>query len=370
MNKKLLDKYGIEKLGLHNGKEKMCLCGTTMDIGEKECPGCGTKLPKSKCINIARNTAIAKRFEDIIDGSKITLNYYHLLSSSFDLYETKMLDVVIDKENSTITVSDPKIFKSLSGKDEIVNFFEKYLPGFMDYVNSGLRLFEYEYAVSNFCSLSSAQLSNYLNVFLNYNALTKYLLGYKVFYYGNKVNLAKYFPSINFNDPEDAKKTNIDFNLLAAWDIKNEKYIETIIDISNTATKEQLEQLDEIITDMQKETKKDWRLEYNDIVEAFGLLFNKDISLNDFLRIKNNSHDNCFCRFNEFKKNYKKCNGNVIDWSQIDGLNRKTLGTVKFKAGLLKGKALSKADINDIYTILEKDPMKALQEMKARVKRH
>lgn len=368
MNKELFDKYGIKKLGLHNGKEKMCLCGTKMSIDEKECPNCGIKLPKSKCVNIARNTAIAKRFEDTVDGSKITLNYFHLLSNSFDLYETKMLELVINKENSTITVSDPKIFKSLSEKDEIKNFFKKYLPGFITYVQNGLSVFRYEYAVSNFCSLSSAQLSNYLNVFLNYNALTKYLLGYKVFYYGSKINLSKYFPSINFNDQEDIKKTNIDFNLLSAWDIKNEKYIESIIDISKTATKEQLEQLDQIILEMKEESRKSYEIEYNDIVEAFGLLFNKDISLEDFLRIKNNSHDNYFCRFNEFKKNYKKCNGNVIDWSQIDGLNRKTLGTVKVKAGFLKGKALTKTDISEIYTILEKDPLKALKEMKSRVK--
>lgn len=368
---KILKKYGIEKLGLHNGTNKMCLCKTEMNIDEKNCPNCGEKLNKASLLNVSKNSALGKRFEESIDGNVIYLKYYHLLSNAFDLYETNMFELSINKDTAEITISDSKMFKSLSTKPDIKNFFDKYLPGFYAYTLKCLGVFRHEFAISNFHSLSSSQLSNFLNVYLNYKALDNFLLGHKVFYYGNKVNLKKYFPTTNFNDAEDVKKTGLCLSLLLTWDIKNEKYIETIIEISNTATNEQLESLIEIIKDMRAEANKGYRsnIDYNDIIESFGLLYNKDISLENFLRIKNNSHDNYFCQFNAFKQNYKKCISKNINWDEIDGLDRKTIGSLEVKADLLKGKVLDKKDMSAIYEILEKDPMQALRQMAEKSKK-
>lgn len=369
--KALLSKYKIEKVGLHNGTQKMCLCGKVMDISEKECPDCGEKLPKSSLLNVAKNTALAKRFEENIDGNIITLKYYHLLSNAFELYETSMLEITINKDTCEVTISDPKMFKSLANKQEMNDLFTKNLPGFTEYVKRCLGLFRYEYAVTNLYSLSPGQISNFLNIYLNYKALDKYLLGYKVFYYGNRVNLKKYFPATDFNNIEEVKKINLCLDLLLTWDIKNEKYIETIIDISNTASKEQLESLVNIIKEMTAEANRGYRsnIEYNDIVETFGLLYNKDISLENFLRIKNNSHDNYFCQFNAFKQNYKKCISKNINWDEIDGLDRKTIGSLAVKAELLKGKVLDKKDLVSVYETLEKDPLEALKEMASKCKK-
>ncbi len=363
--KTILTKYGMEKLGLHNGKTKKCICGTEMSIDEKNCPNCNEKLNKTSLLNVAKNGALGKRFEESIEGDVITLRYYHLLSNAFDLYETNMFEITIDKSNAEIRFSDPKMFKSLSEKDDLINFFDKHLPGFIKYVKDGLSCFRYEFAVSNFGSLSSNQLSNFLNIYLNYKALDKHLLGYKVFYYGSKVNLKRYYPTTDFTKKEEVEKTDLFLPLLKTWDIKNERYIETIIEISKTATKEQLEMLENIITEMTIEASRGYRseIEYNDIIETFGLLYNQDISLENFIRIRNNSTDKYFCQFNTFKQNYKKCISRTIDWDSIDGLDRKTLGTLAVKTDLLKSKKLDKKSMETVYETLDKDPLAALKQM-------
>lgn len=363
--KTILTKYGIEKLGLHNGKVKKCSCGKEMSMDEKTCPDCNAKLNKTSLLNVSKNGALGKRFEETVDGDLITLKYYHLLSSAFDLYETNMFEISINKATCEIIFTDPKMFKSLAEKEELIAFFNKNLPGFVEYVKRGLSCFRYEYAINNFYSMSSGQLSNFLNIYLNYRALDKHLLGYKVFYYGSKVNLKKYYPSTDFNKKEEVEKIDLFLPLLKTWDIKNEKYIETIIEISKTASKEQLEALENIITEMATEANRGYssRIEYNDIVETFGLLYNQDISLENFLRIRNSSTDDYFCQFNTFKQNYKKCVSKTIDWDSINGLDRKTLGTLEVKSSLLKSKKLDKKSLDTVYATLDKDPLAALKQM-------
>ena len=74
-----------------------------------------------------------------------------------------MLELSINKTTSEITISDQKLFKSLANKPDMEEFFEKHLPGFISYVRNCLSCFTNEYAYSSFYSLSSTQLSNFVN---------------------------------------------------------------------------------------------------------------------------------------------------------------------------------------------------------------
>lgn len=370
MNKEILEKYNLNKLGVHNNKTKQCLCGKDMDVSEKNCPFCNTKLNKSSLLNISKSGTLARRFETVINGDKITLNYYHLLSNAFELYETKMVQVDIDKNNSSILISDHKLYKMISQKEDVIKFFDDNLPGFRNYANQCLTQLKYDYAISNFGSLSSTQLSNILNVYLNYNALIPFLREYKVLYYGSMINLNKYYPMINFNDPEDIKKCNVDWNLLLTWDIKNQKYIETIFEISKNASSTQLEILDGIIDTMTQKANDTSRnsINYNDIIETFSILYNKDIPLEDFIRIHNNSHDNYFCHFNQFIKNYQKYVSKKIDWESINGLDKKTIESLKVKVNLVKYTTLKKAKVEELYELVNDNPLEALKMLSTVVK--
>jgi len=361
-NKDMVNIYGLDKLGLHNTLKKQCLCGTEMDIGEKTCSNCGTLLPKSKLLNVNKNTAIAKRYQTSNAAGIYSFQSLQLLTNGFELYESEMLNFSIDTNTVEIRISNTKAFKSMGVNEAFAKFLEDNFPGFYRYVMAGLGEFRFDYAVSNFVSMSDSQIANYFNVYWNYRTLIPYLRGYKVFYYGNKVNLKKYFPSTDFNDEKDTQASGICLKLLLMWDIKNEKYIETIIDISKTASAYELAILQDIVETMiRAATRGRHSLDYNNIIDAFSLLYNKEISLDDFVRIYNNSPEDYFSQLSKFRQNYKKCVNKVIDWSKIDKLDRKVIGILDCKQSVMKEIKKSKQEVEDIYSALEKNPIDALR---------
>jgi hypothetical protein len=362
-NKDLINLYNLNKIGIHNSLKKICLCGEEMDINEKVCPKCGTALPKSSLLNVYKNSALAKRFETTNADGIYSFKIYSLLSNGFELYESETLNFSINTKDISVKISDSKIFKALGRNEEFLNSLNTNFGGFYSYVEHCLSQFEFEYAVSNFTSLNESQITNFLNVYINYKALIPYLRGYKVFYYGSKVNLKKYFPDVDFNDTKAVEELGLSLKLLLMWDIKNEKYIETIIDLSHNSTTEELSVLSDIIEMMLNATKDRYNREltYNDIIDAFSLLFNREISLQNFIRIYNNSHENFFAQIYKFRQAYKKCVNRTIDWNEIEKLDRKTVGTMESRCDIMREFKKTKDQVNEIYEVLEKDPIAALK---------
>lgn len=360
MNKDLFDLYGLEKVGVHNTVRKQCVCGCEMDISEKQCPMCGKVLPKSKLLNVNRNTAIAKRYETKEESGSINFIYYNLLSKGFELYEVEAMRLNINRETCDVKISDSKVFKAMKENKYLKDFIEETYPGLLAYISSCLSDLEYEYAVSQFTSLSESNIKNFLVVFTKYKALIPYLAGYKVYYYGAKLDLISYYPETDFNDINEVKKTGLNLMLLRAWDIKNVKYIEAIIDISNNADQKKQELLIAILNNMFNEAENRRKIAYNDVMDTFSLLYNKEISLDDFIRIYLNSRENYFCKISEFRKLYKKINRNKINWSEIEKIDRKTYGTVATKCYLKTDLEQKNEKIEKIYDVLDKDPMEAI----------
>lgn len=368
-NKSLINLYNLDKLGLHNTLTKKCICGTEMNIDEKTCVSCGTALPKTKLLNINKNTAIAKRYQSSNNAGVYSFQSFQLLSNGFELYESEMLNFSIDTNKIEVKISNTKAFKAMGINTEFSKYMEDFFPGFYNYVMSGLGEFRYDYAVSNFTSMSESQIANYFNIYWNYKALIPYLRKYKVFYYGNKINLKKYFPTIDFNDETSIINSGICLKLLLMWDIKNEKYIETIIDISNKSSARDLEIIQDIVDTMIRAASRGkYSLEYNDIIDAFSLLYNKEISLDDFIRIYNNTPEDYFAQLYKFRQSYKKCINKVIDWSTIDKLDRKTIGSLDCKESMMKELKITKSEIDDVYAMLEKNPIEALKMVKNKKK--
>lgn len=361
MNKDLIELYGLVKVGVHNTVKKQCLCGCEMDISEKQCPTCNTLLPKSKLLNVNKNTSMAKRYETQEDDKTIHFIYYNLLSKGFELYEVEAMRLSIDKDTCDVRISDSKVFKAMKGNKYLKDFVEHSFPGLLTYITACLSDLEYEYAVSQFTSLSESNIKNFLTVFIKYKALIPYLAGYKVYYYGTKLDLMSYYPETDFNDIKAVNKTGLNLDLLRAWDIKNVKYVEAIIDISDKVDKKKQELLVTILNNMFSEAGHDRRrIDYNDVMDTFSLLYNKEISVEDFIRIYQNSRENYFCKISEFRKMYKKVNRDKIDWGLIDKIDRKIYGTMATKYYLKSELKLKNDAIDSIYEELEKNPMNAL----------
>lgn len=355
--KEFLDLYDINKEGLINEKDKICTCGKK--LGESTiCGDCRKQIKKSQFLNVAKNAPLGKRYEVDVVGNDYMFKYYQLLSSGFDLYESEVLRFTLNKETADVTISNSKIFKTIDKRPEFTEFMNTYFNGFLDYVYSCLREFKYEYSKSNFTSLTESEIKNMLHIFLNYNAISKCLRGYKVFYYGSKVNLKKYY-DIDFNKEEEVEKIDLNTNLLLTWDLKNEKYIESIIDISKNEPLKKQNTLLSIMSNMLNDNRSSET--YNNTFNVFGLLYNKEISLDDFIRIYNNSRDNYFNQLFEYRKLHKKMVSKAIDWSTIDSIDRKTINTLTKKEFMKKEMKYSSAKINKSYEILGKDPLEALK---------
>lgn len=359
--KEMLELYNINKVGLSNENKRMCACGTELSLEDKTCPCCNVAIKKSNLLNVNKSSALGKRYESSVKGNTHYFRYYQLLSNGFELYETEMLCFSIDKDTSDVKISNSKVFKTIGSKDEFNKFLEDFFKGFNNFVYSCLGEFRHEYAVSNFTSLSESQLSNFIHIYLNYKALIPYLRGYKIFYYGKKVNLKKYYPDVDFNDIAQIKTTKLNLDLLLSWDIKNEKYIESIIEISENADDKTQRILSDIIHNMINDRRSSET--YQNTMNAFGLLYNKEISLEDFIRIYNNSRDNYFNQIFEYRKLHKKLISKTIDWSTIERIDRKTIGTLQTKENLKTDMKATKAEIQTAYDLLEKDPLEALRSL-------
>lgn len=360
-NKDYLNLYGLEKNGLLNNTRKMCLCGKEMDETEKVCPICNQSLSKKTLLNVNKSKALAKRYVSEKTSDNVTFKYYQLLPNGFELYEIEFFKFEVDLHTGVVSISNDKVFKTIDRVEEFQKFLNDYLPGYYNYVRQGLSEFRHVYAISNFTSMKADQLTNFMHIYLNYRALQPYLRGYKVFYYGSKVNLKDYYPDVDFNDEMALKSINLSLKMLLTWDIKNQKYIEKIIHISNHASAEQLDILETIIQSMIEHTAGRYGLDYNEMIETFNLLYNDEISLDDFIRIYNNSREDFFNKLYTYRKNYKKCVNNKIDWSTIDRIDRKTFGSLEVKAAMIKDMGVGKIAANEIYEELEKNPLAALK---------
>ena len=116
----------------------------------------------------------------------------------------------------------------------------------------------------------------------------KYLRGYKVFYYGKLIDLKKYYPNIDFNNEKEVENSGLLLKLLLTWDIKNVKYIEKIIDISNNESELNKAIILDIVDNMIEYCNdRNWRnrMDYNDMIDSFSILYNNEISLEDFIII-------------------------------------------------------------------------------------
>lgn len=357
--KDFLELYKIDKVGLCNENKRICSCGTSLTETDNSCPSCNVSIKKSKLLNVNKNSALGKRYDSVVNGDVYSFKYYQLLSNGFELYETEMLDFSVNTKSSEVKISNSKVFKTIDSRDEFNDFLNKYFYGFKEYVYDCLSEFRYEYAISNFTSLSESQLNNFIHVYLNYRALIPFIRGYKVFYYGKKINLKRYYPDVDFNDLDKVKNTKLNLNLLLSWDIKNEKYIESIIEISENEPENTQRVLSDIIYNMLMDKRSSET--YENTINSFSLLYNKEISLKDFIRIYNNSRDNYFNQIFEYRKLHKKLISKTIDWSQVEKIDRKIIGTLRTKEHLKTDLKISSKDILETYELLEKDPLKALQ---------
>lgn len=356
---KFFNLYKINnKVGLCNENKRLCACGNELNEIDKSCSKCGTLIKKSALLNVNKNSYLAKRYETEKNGGIVSFKYYQLLSNGFELYESEVFDFSIDTINAEVNISNSKIFKTIDSNDNFNDFLNSYFKGFKEFVYKCLGEFNYSMAVSNFGSLTDSQLSNYMNIYLNYKVLIPYIRGYKIHYYGKKFNLKKYYPDTDFNDNEEVKKTKLNLNLLLSWDIKNEKYIESIIEISNTQPESIQRTLSDILYNMLSDKRQSET--YNNTIESFSLLYNHEIDIDNFIRIYNNSRDNYFNTIAEFRKLYKKFISKTIDWSKIDKIDRKIIGVLKTKNDLKKEMQISPKQINEVFELLEKDPLSAL----------
>lgn len=357
----MLDKYNkiynLNKNGLINGNKKKCICGEELDENIKTCPKCGLELTKNKLLNVSKNNSLKKRFNTkIIPNDYYCFEQINLMCTGFDLYETPVCKFEIKLtpitsraganlgSNIEVKITNTKQFKIISKNDVFIGFMEKYFPDFIEYTGKCLNELDFEYAKSQFGSLTESELTNFFNVWINYNALKDYFLGYKVYYFGNKINLKKYFPETDFNNPLDVNKVKLNLDLLKTWDIKNINYIEKIIEYSK----------DENISQKLSLIRKTISIyNPNQITDIFEYLYNEEISLKDFIRLFDNNPKD-FIKIKDYHNFYKKINGK-IDWSKIENFNDYNFLAVKdYMKTKLK---MNKKQLDDFYSNLNINPI-------------
>lgn len=363
--KDLIDIYGLNKNGLTNGVKNLCACGKELSKEEKACPHCGNLMSSSKLVNVNRNTAIEKRCE-MSFGEESVFSVYELMSNGLDLYQIKVLEFSFNKESCEVKISDDKRFKKMDKNADFFNFLKLAAPGFLEYVQRCLNEFNFEYAKTKLTSLNEGTISNFLKVFFHYNALKDYLRGYKVFYYGNRLNLEKYLPGVDFNDATSVTNSGLFPSFLLTWDIKNEKYFQTILDFSLHAKNAEVEKLSLIISNMFNNVGSRYNpfsLNFDDIFESFSILWNKEISLEDFIRIYNGSQECFFSKIAEYRSVYKKMVDKNVPWASIPKINHESIGSLTVRAEILKSTLATKKNIEEIYETLEDNPFEALKKL-------
>ena len=184
---------------------------------------------------------------------------------------------------------------------------------------------------------------------------------YKILYFGNLINLTKYYPGVDFNDPKQIEACGLNLHLLSFWDIKNTKYIETIIEISQVAA------IQADLTDMLIQCKRElnaclghYEFDGNWALDTFSLLFNREISVEDFIRIFKRSHPADFFMMKRYKTQHKKIYRTDVDWSTVKGLSKRDIRSMQFKA-VLKENKMKTEDIDAAFAALDSNPLDALK---------
>lgn len=364
MNKKLLIAYEINKNGFISTDSKQCLCGETVEISVNTCPKCGADLKKTKLLNVNKNNVLKKKTEISFEDNIFIYCIRGLFSKGFELYENSLLEFKMDLTKEEVTISDTKYFKTNGDSEALKDGLEKYLPGFYSFVIKSLREQSFEYAKTKFASLTADQIENFLHVYCNYRTLIPYFRGYKVLNYGKNVDLKSYYPNIDFNSEDDIKKLSIYLPVFLTYDFKNVKYMDTIVQIYEKESSDDLKIFNNCIDKLlsiANSYRNRWehRLDYNTVNDTFSVLYNHDISFQDFLRIFLASREDYFSKLLEVKKNLKKVYGK-FSWNDIEKIDRKLYGSLCTKA-TLKTKKISKENIEVIYKTLEKDPIESLR---------
>lgn len=364
-NKDFVNLYKLSKVGLKNSLNKKCLCEQEVSLDEKVCPKCKEKLLNSKLINVNKNSSLAKRIE-MVDGPICSFKVYELYSKGFDLYENLFLEFTINTKTLEVIISNEKAFKNIFKYDEFYGFLSKNLPGFYEYVQDCLKVVGGSFVASNFEGLSANYLSNILNIYVNYSAIMHHLNGTKVLYFGNKVDLKDYL-DIDYTSEVAVKKSGLLLPLLKSWDIKNVAYFKSIVDISNSSNNVLKTQICDIADFMYSKILRTSSIYYiseelSKYFSIFSLLYNNEISLEDFIRLYNTSNNDLFENIIDYRSLYKKHISKNIDWSSINRITEKNFGSLCSKENLRKSK-VSKKDIDKIYSELEKNPLKALENL-------
>lgn len=360
MNKELMSLYNINKNGLISIDKKACICGEEMDNSVTVCPKCGTNLVKTKLLNINKNTALEKRIVITDNNDIYKYEIFGLFSKGFELYEQNLLEFSFDFHTEKVTISDSKFFKANADKTDFKNAIETKFPNFLSFVVRSLREQTFEYATTNFSSLRSDQIENFFHIYNSYNKLIPYLMGYKILNYGKNFDLSTYFPNVDFNDEESIKTLPIYLPVLKTYDLKNVKYIETIIDIYKTHSEQELIIFNSCIDKMLGLLDSHY-IDGNDLFDTFSVLYNKDISFEDFIRIFLASRENFFSKMMSVKKMLKKLKGK-FSWSDIEKIDRKLYGTLCTKVDFLNA-GVPKDKIDGIFDLLDKNPMAVFDEL-------
>ena len=376
----LFTRYNISKNGLLSVDKKKCICGEEVPSGASSCPKCGKSLKNKDLLNVDKNTSLSKLIESSFEKNVFTYKIFNLMSKGFDLYETEMFSFKIDNNTNVVEISDSKYFKTHGKNEEFVLAIEKAMPGFFSFVENSLRQQEFEFATTNFSSLGADKISNFVYIYNNYKAMIPYIRGYKILNYGKNFNLKDFYPSIDFNDEESIKALNIYLPILLTYDLKNSKYLESIVEIYKSRSKEELVIFNDCIDKFLGMTEnrggmyqyadilmnhriymRENEITYNEINDSFSILYNKEISFEDFIRIYQNSREDFFCKILEVRKMLKKFN-KKFSWSDIDKIDRKTYGTLSSKT-FLKESKYSNEKIDEFYKELETNPIEALKNL-------
>lgn len=359
-NKDLMALYGISKNGLISIDRKACLCGKEMDNSVNVCPKCGSNLAKTKMLNINKNNALAKRIAITDNSDCYKYEIFGLFSKGFELYEMCLLEFSFEFKTEKVIISDSKFFKSNADKPDFKKAIENKFPGFLGFVSSCLNQQVYEYAVTNFSSLKSDQLENFFHIYNSYKALIPYLMGYKILNYGRNINLVSYFPNVDFNDTVAVNSLPIYLPVLMTYDPKNVKYIETIIDIYKNHTEQELIVFNNCIDKMLGLLNR-YYINGNDLFDTFSVLYNKDISFEDFTRIFLASREDFFSKMMPVKKMLKKLQGK-FSWADIEKIDRKLYGTLCTKTDFLNA-GVPKDKIDGIFDLLNSNPIAVYDEL-------
>lgn len=360
MNKDLMALYGINKSGLLSIDRKACLCGEEMDNSVTTCPKCGTNLAKTKLLNINKNTALGKRIVITDNSDCYKYEIFGLFSKGFELYEQNLLEVSFDFATEKVVISDSKFFKSNADKPDFQKAIEDRFPGFLFFVTSSLREQEFEYATTNFSSLRSDQIENFFHIYNSYKELIPYLMGYKILNYGRSFDLSTYFPNVDFNDKDAINTLPIYLPVLKTYDLKNVKYIETIVEIYRTHSEQELIVFNNCVDKMIGLLNRHY-INGNDLFDTFSVLYNKDISFDDFTRIFLVSREDFFSKMMSVKKMLKKLRGK-FSWADIEKIDRKLYGTLCTKVELLNA-GVPKDKIDGIFDLLNSNPMAVYDEL-------